>query len=49
MEKIKLMMQQQKQAALDNPWAADYNQELNSNTKVKGTETMVDKAKSFSF
>lgn len=49
MEKIKLMMQQQKEAKLQNPWAADYNEELNSETRTKAAESMVDKAKSFSF
>jgi hypothetical protein len=50
MEKIKAMMAQQKQAQLSNPWAADYNKELDSDSsRTKGTETMVDKAKSFSF
>jgi import inner membrane translocase subunit TIM17 len=49
MEKMKQMMAQQKEAKLMNPWAADYNEELNSETRTKAAETMVDKAKSFSF
>ena len=49
MEKIKVMMQQQKEAKLQNPWATDFNEELNSETRTKPAEKMVDKAKSFSF
>lgn len=47
MDKLKNMTEQQRMAYMQNMWNTEYNQsESNAN---KETETMVDKAKSFSY
>lgn len=51
MEMMKRQMAAGKQAALENPWNVDYNTEMaQKSTQGKGgEESLLDKAKSFSF
>ena len=49
MERLKSEMMAGKAKAEANPWAVDYNQELEKKSGGKEVETLVDKAKSFSF
>lgn len=49
MERIKMMQLRGKEAAAANPWAVDFDQEKAKSASGKETETLVDKAKSFSF
>lgn len=50
LEKIRQQMAAGKRAAQANPWAVDYNPELDSGKKLtEGGEMLVDKAKSYSF
>lgn len=52
MEKIRAQMMAGKTAAQENPWAVDYNPELlgkSAEGKREGGDSLIDKAKSFSF
>lgn len=50
MERIKAQMAKQKHAAQTNPWAVEYDKELEGKSTVgKEGETLLDKAKAFSF
>jgi import inner membrane translocase subunit TIM17 len=49
LERIRQQMLAGKTAAQENPWAVDFNPELVDKSAAGRAETLVDKAKSFSF
>jgi hypothetical protein len=49
LERIKKQMAAGKAAAQANPWAVDYNAEMAQKSTGKEAETLVDKAKAFSW
>lgn len=49
MERIRMMQERGRAAADANPWAVDYDADKAKKASSKESETMIDKAKAFSF